>query len=286
MLNICLSGLGKTGSQIAKYLIDTKQGKLVSAICSSESWKVGRDVGEVIGHGNIGIPIYSSDDIKSCILYTRPDVVIDFSTPFAAVKNAEIFSKMNVKIVMGTTGFSKADEKRLSSFIRKKGGLLFAPNITRGVNAMMLLTELASRILNNYDVEIIEMHHKRKRDIPSGTAKKLANMLSDSANSDQIRSQEKIPISSVRAGGIIGYHKVMLVGEYDMIEISHQSFSRDAFAEGALYAAEFISDKTGIYEMRDALNYEEIISDFLEYSRAISKPEEYPQLENVFIGNS
>lgn len=261
MMKVCISGLGRAGSQIAKYMLANDQVKVVSGICSPGSVKAGRDLGEVIGCRNVGVPVYPSDQIKSCIFNTRPDIVLDFSKASAALKNAEGFFSLNVRVVMGTTGFSKAEEAELYALAdRYNTGLIYAPNITRGVSTLMLLTELASRILSGYDIEIIEMHHKRKVDVPSGTAAKLAGRLHETLPSDDTG---EIPVASVRAGGIIGSHKVMLVGQNDMIEISHQSFSRDAFAEGALFAADFIQDKTGIYEMKDAMNLDGILLDYL-----------------------
>ncbi|WP_411676318.1 4-hydroxy-tetrahydrodipicolinate reductase [Caproicibacter sp.] len=264
MMKVCISGLGRAGSQIAKYLLACDRVELVSGICSPISTKAGRDLGEVIGCRAAGIPVYPSDRIESCIFNTRPDLILDFSNATAALKNAETFFSLNVRVVMGTTGFSKAEEAELYALADRFGaGLIYAPNITRGVSTMMLLTELASRILNGYDVEIIEMHHKRKVDIPSGTASKLADRLRETL---PVGERHEVPVSSVRAGGIVGCHKVMLVGENDMIEISHQSFSRNAFAEGALFAAEFIQDKTGIFEMKDAMNLDGILMDYLNQS--------------------
>lgn len=259
MMKICVSGLGLAGSQIAKYLLSSDQFRPVCGICSPESPKAGLDLGEALGGRSAGIPIYPSDRIEACIFNTRPDVALDFSRPEAALRNAEAFFSMNVKVVMGTTGFSKAEEAELYALAdRFGGGLILAPNITRGVNVLMLLAELASRILGGYDVEIVEMHHKNKRDVPSGTAAKLADRLKAGP-----LGEREVPVTSVRAGGIVGWHQVMLVGENDMIEITHQSFSRDSFAEGALLAAEFIRDKTGIYEMRDALNFDGVLEDYL-----------------------
>lgn len=259
MMKICVSGLGRAGSQVARYLLSSDQARPVCGVCSPESPKAGRDLGEVLGGRSIGIPVYPSDRLEACIFNTRPDVALDFSRSEAALRNAETFFSMGVKVVMGTTGFSKAEEAELYALAdRFGGGLIFAPNITRGVNTLMLLSELASRILSGYDVEIVEMHHKNKRDIPSGTAAKLAGQLKEGALGGR-----EVPVASVRAGGIVGWHQVMLVGENDMIEITHQTFSRDSFAEGALFAAEYIRDKTGIYEMRDALNFDGILEDYL-----------------------
>jgi len=261
-IKICLSGLGRTGMQIAKYLIEQKQEfELVSCVCSPSSGKAGKKLGEILNCHDIDVPIYSSNDLEHCIFNTKPDVAIDFSNSTAALKNAEIFSKMKVNIVMGTTGFTKDEEEKLVSIVEKnKGAIILAPNITRGINAMMFLSNLAAKMLGGYDIEIIEMHHNKKLDSPSGTAIKLANELKKFAE----LSKKSIPISSVRAGGIVGNHKIMIVGENDMIEITHQSFSRNAFAEGALFAANFIFDKTGIFEMKDAMNYKQIIKDYLD----------------------
>ena len=261
MIKICVSGLGRAGRQIAKYILDSKDAKLVSVCCGPDSPKLGKDLGEVLNVRDTGIIVDSVDHFESGLFRAFPDVVIDFSTPDAALRNAEIFSKLNINIVMGTTGFSEEQEKQLFSIVRKyKNGLIYAPNITKGINIMMFLTELASRLLGNYDAEIIEMHHKHKKDRPSGTALKISNCIK---NNSLIKAEESdIPISAVRAGGIVGYHKVILAGENDKLEISHESFSRDAFAEGALFAARFIYQKTGLFEMRDAFNLEDLLYDY------------------------
>ncbi len=261
-IKICLSGLGRTGIQTARYLIEQDRGvDLVSCVCSPSSSKAGKNLGEILNCPDIDVPIYSSNDLERCIFNTKPDVAIDFSTPFAALKNAEVFSKMKVGIVMGTTGFTNDEEKKLISIVEKnKGGIILAPNITRGINAMMFLSNLAAKMLVGYDIEIIEMHHNKKLDCPSGTAAKLKKQI----KSIPELSKKEIPVSSVRAGGIVGNHKIMIAGENDMLEITHQSFSRNAFAEGALFAANFIFNKTGIYEMKDAMNYKQIIMDCLD----------------------
>ena len=266
MMKLCLCGLGRAGVQIAKYLLARKDVKLVSACSSSNSKKIGKDLGEILDCRDTGVIVQSPASIQSEQRNTIPDVVIDFSTPTAALENAEIFSKMKINIVMGTTGFTENEEEKLSVLVQKhNNGLIYAPNITRGVNVMMLLTELSSRLLENYDVEIVEMHHKYKMDKPSGTAQKISQVL----NKHQLRNKD-ISISSVRAGGIIGFHKVIMAGENDKIEISHESFSRKAFAEGALQAAEFIYHKRGIYKMRDMFNFEEVLADYISEKQVTS----------------
>lgn len=266
MIRVCISGLGKTGKEIAKAILEQEDLKLVSAICSPNSDKEGKDLGEVIGGANTGIIVEDSDNLKQIIFRTRPDVVVDFSNPEAALRNAKIFSKMKVNIVIGTTGFSKIGLRKLFVLANKnRSGIIYAPNITLGVNVLMLLTNLAANILNNYDFQITEVHHKHKKDSPSGTAKKIAVEIEKGlVSSGNNNANLQVPITAVRAGGVIGKHEVMIVGEDDKIEITHESFSRRAFALGAIKAVHFAKGKCGYYEMNDVLNLKGVLNDYLE----------------------
>jgi len=266
MIRACISGLGKTGREIAKVLLDQDDIKVVSAICSPNSDKKGKDLGDIIGTGSTGIIVDSSDNLEQVIFRTKPDVVVDFSSPEAALRNAKVFSRMKVNIVIGTTGFSRIGLKKLFVLANThRTGIVYAPNITLGVNVLMLLTNLAANILNNYDFQITEVHHKHKKDSPSGTAKKIAaeieKGISSSGNTD-INMQ--VPITAIRAGGVVGKHEVMIIGEDDKIEISHESFSRRAFALGAVRAVRFVKGKTGYFEMNDVLNLKKVLDDYLK----------------------
>lgn len=273
MIRVCLSGLGRTGREIAKVLLEQDNMKVVTAICSPESSKKGRDLGEFLGLSANGIAIESSDILEEVIFRSKPDVVVDFSTPQACVRNARIFSKMHVAMVIGTTGFTKMSLKRLEVLSNKyRNGIVYAPNITLGVNVLMMITNLASNILNNYDFQISEIHHKYKKDSPSGTAVKIAAEVKKGlAASGEGELDRKIPIASVRAGGVTGKHEVMIIGDDDQIMISHESFSRKAFALGAVRAVNFIADKAGFYEMSDVLNLKKVLNDYIENSGSISK---------------
>jgi len=266
MMRVCLLGLGKTGKEIAKVLLEQEDVKLVAAICSPGSVKEGKDLGEIIGCGPTNIIAVGADKIEEVIFKTKPDVAIDFSSPRATMKNARIFSRMKVNMVIATTGFSKLSLKKLFVLTRKyHNGIVYAPNITLGVNVLMLLTNIASGILSNYDFQITEIHHKRKKDAPSGTALKIAKEIEKGLKlSGKDASESDIPITAIRAGGVVGKHEVMIVGEEDKIEISHESFSRKAFALGALRAARFICKKTGYYEMTDVLNLGKVLADYIE----------------------
>lgn len=282
MLRICISGLGKTGIEIAKVILQQKDMKLVSAICSPNSKNKGKDIGELLGTKSVGIRLTDSDNLEHIIFLTKPDVVIDFSNPEAVIKNAQIFSKFKVNIVVGTTGFSKIGQRRLRVYAKRyHNGIVFAPNITLGVNVLMFLSNLTANILNDYDFEIMEMHHKNKKDSPSGTAKKIAGEVSRGLHAAGVqKAPEELNITAVRAGGVIGKHEVLIIGEDDKIEISHEAFSRKAFALGAIKAARFIHNKTGFYEMKDVLNLEKVLEDYVSKK----KPQNDDGLDRLHIG--
>ncbi|MDQ2087340.1 4-hydroxy-tetrahydrodipicolinate reductase [Herbivorax sp. ANBcel31] len=262
MIRVCLIGLGKTGKEIAKALLNQKKMKLVSVVCSSDSDKKGKVLSDVIDCNDSDLVIDSEDDLRQVIFKTKPDVVIDFSNPEATIKNAKLFSKMKVNMVIGTTGFSDFALKKLFVLTQKyHNAICYAPNITLGVNVLMLLTHLASSILNDYDFQITEIHHKNKKDVPSGTAVKIAKEIKKGLDTCK---ENEVEISAIRAGGVVGKHEVLIIGEEDKIEISHESFSRKAFAPGAVKAIEFIHDKVGYYEMTDVLNLQKVLENYLE----------------------
>ena len=269
MIRVCLIGLGKTGSEVAKVLLEQENIKLVAAICRPGSPKTGKDLGEIIGSRDTGIMVEDAGKLEEMVFRSKPDVVVDFSKPEATIRNAVILSRMRVNMVIATTGFSKFSLKRLFVMTKRyHNGIVYAPNITLGVNVMMLLTNIASSILNSYDFQVNEEHHNKKKDIPSGTALKIAGEIEKAlAASGTDIKPGTVPINAVRAGGIVGKHEVVIAGEEDMLEISHQSFSRKAFASGAIRALKFVYKKTGYFEMSDVLNLSSILSNYVEHDK-------------------
>lgn len=263
MIKVCLLGIGRTGQQIAKVLLEQENIKLVGVICSSNSSKAGLDLGDILNTNKLGIQIHPAAELEQVIFKLRPDVVIDFSNHEATMKYADILARLKVNMVIGTTGFSSENIEVLNSLVRKyHNGIVFAPNITVGVNIMMLLSNIAAGLLNNYDFQIIESHHKHKKDSPSGTAIKLAGEIEKSLKNTGIEPKE-VPISAFRVGGVVGRHEVLIVGEEDKIEISHESFSRKAFALGAVKAVNFIYKKSGYFEMSNVLNLKQVLSHYI-----------------------
>ncbi len=265
MTHVCLIGLGRTGMEIARILLEQRDINLVGAICSEFSSKAGKDIGEILGLPATGAKIYTPNQFDFVIEKLKPDVFVDFSNFKATMRNVKTITEHGVGLVIGTTGFSKTDLLRMMVLAKKNGsGILYAPNITLGVNVMMLLTNIAARILTDYDFEITEAHHKFKKDSPSGTALKIADEIEKGLESSGVDVNEDIPIHAIRAGGIIGRHQLMIAGENDKIEIVHESFSRKAFAAGALKGIRFIRNKKGFFEMRDVLDLERVLASYFD----------------------
>lgn len=264
-LKICMLGLGRTGREIARAVLKESDLSLEIAICSNHNPFIGKDLGNLLNIPDTGIIMESSANLAKSLKNSPIDVAIDFSTPEAAVKNAEILAQHNTCIVVGTTGFSDIQLMRLRSVADHYNvGIVLAPNITLGVNVLMLFANLATSLLGeDYDCSIIETHFKGKKDSPSGTAKKIADAVYkgkvDSGTED---IDETIPIHSVRTGGVIGRHSLIISGENDQLEITHNSFSRNAFAQGALRAARYVNGKKGFLEMKDVLQLEECLARF------------------------
>jgi 4-hydroxy-tetrahydrodipicolinate reductase len=269
MIKVGIMGIGKTGQHIAKGVLEQKNMKLVAAICSPKSDKKGMNLGTVLGGEATSIKITSSDELEDTIFKTKPDVIVDFSCPSATMENAKILSSLKVNMVIGTTGFTEAELEELSKMPYKfHNGIVYAPNITLGVNTVMLISNIAANILNGYDFQITETHHKHKKDSPSGTAVKLALEMERGLKSSGVYNKS-IPINAIRAGGVVGKHKVEIIGKEDRIEISHESFSRKAFAEGAIQAVNYIYKRSGYFEMKEVLDLKKVLHDYINSSTEV-----------------
>jgi 4-hydroxy-tetrahydrodipicolinate reductase len=199
---------------------------------------------------------------------TESDVVIDFTNPESTLKNLEAAKKYDVPVVVGTTGFTEKQREKISE-ISKNIPIVFSPNMSVGVNILFKLVEAVAKKIPDYDIEIVELHHNKKKDSPSGTAVKLAEVAASSIDknindvvvygrhfSDLARKKEEIGILSVRAGDIVGEHTVYFAGSGERIELTHRAHSRDTFATGAVRAAKWLvsSQNPGLYDMFDVLN--------------------------------
>jgi 4-hydroxy-tetrahydrodipicolinate reductase len=257
MIKVVVTGIaGRMASHIAQIIRNTKGMQLDGATEAPGSFAVDTLLPE--GH-----PVV--DDLAKCI--DRADVVIDFTSPEGALNHAKIAAEKNKAIVVGTTGFSEEQKSKLSSLLQKIPSV-WAPNMSVGVNVLLNLVETAAKHLgHDYDVEVIEAHHRQKKDAPSGTAMALgeAVALALKLNFKKVacyrregqtgeRPKDQIGMQTIRAGDIVGDHTVMFAGTGERLELTHRATSRDNFARGAVLAAQWVvGKKPGIYSMKDVL---------------------------------
>jgi len=249
MIQVAVCGVGRTGSEVLRAILDSEHFQLTTAFCRAGSDKAGRDVGEYLNRNDIGIPIQEITSIEQALAETRTDVVIDFSNAANARAILRACKKNHINAVICTTGFTEGDMLWMTDFVRhNKLGVVFAPNVTLGVNVLLAALRLVARALPSFDYHVTETHHSKKYDIPSGTAKKIAAALEE-----ELPVGTDVPIDAIRAGGYVGMHTVLLASDYERLSLTHESFSRRAFVEGALTAAEFVFGRNGWFEMEDVL---------------------------------
>lgn len=260
---IVAGAAGRMGQKIVHMINQNQNLTLAAAFEHTSHPSVGKDIGQVTGLGETGIEISGSlEDVID-----QGDVIIDFTSPEATLKNVEQAVSQGLSIVIGTTGISGEDFKRLNESA-KEIRCVFAPNMSVGVNVMFRIAEEMAKVLgNDYDIEILEAHHRLKKDAPSGTAVRLAQILAESVdrNLDKVgvyarkgmigeRSDEEIGIQTLRGGDITGEHTVMFAGTGERLELIHRAHNRDNFAKGAVRAALWIvKQPKGLYDMQDVL---------------------------------
>jgi len=203
------------------------------------------------------------------IAFEKTDIIIDFTIPKCTIEVLKIASKLKKRVVIGTTGFTQKEDKIIKKY-SKKIPILKAGNMSLGVNLLMYLTEIASKSLgDNYLSKIFEIHHKHKKDYPSGTALMLGKGIADGKNKDLLNLigkkflnkknfpyGKKINFNSIRKGEIIGEHEVKFSNGKEIITLNHEAFDRTLYSDGALTAAKWLmKKKPGLYSMRDLLNF-------------------------------
>ncbi|ODS32932.1 MAG: dihydrodipicolinate reductase [Candidatus Scalindua rubra] len=261
MINLAINGIcGRMGSRIAELIAEEKSMKLVAALEREEHPHIGKDLGSIIGHIHNGV-------IISHELNDSPDVLIDFTSPDSTITRLETCTDNGVAMVIGTTGL-KGEQMEQVSRASQKIPCLISPNMSIGVNLLFNLVETVSRILGEKsDIEIIEAHHRFKKDAPSGTALKIAEKICSATGrkKDDViiygrkgftgeKPQKQVCIHSIRSGDIVGEHTVIFGDIGERLELVHKAQTRDSFALGAICAAKFIYGKSpGLYKMEDAL---------------------------------
>ncbi len=260
---IVCGAAGRMGRTVIRLAGESGSMKVVGAVEDPASPEIGKDAGELAGVGKIGVPVTA--DLRP--LFKRSAVVIEFSTPAATLEHARLAAEKKVPIVIGTTG---SDQKQLGEIkqLAQQTPVLLSANMSLGVNLLVsLMGKVAKSLGEDYDVEIIEAHHRFKKDAPSGTALALGRAAAEGLgrNLDEVgingrkgivgeRTRKEIALLSVRAGDIVGDHTVIFGGIGERIEFVHRAHSRETFAQGALRAARWLADqKPGLYGMQDVL---------------------------------
>ena len=254
-INLAISGcLGRMGQQIIKSSKKNKNFKLVTL---TENKAISKKIS--------GIKL----DVNTEQAFKKTDVIIDFTVPDCTLDILKIASKLKKRVVIGTTGFNQKEEALIKKF-SKKIPILKAGNMSLGVNLLMYLTEIASKSLNDeYFSKVFEVHHKHKKDYPSGTALMLGKGIADGKNKNLYNLMgkkflnkksfpygKKINFNSIRKGEIIGEHEVTFSSGKEIIKLNHEAFDRALYSDGALTAAKWlVSKKPGLYSMRDLLNF-------------------------------
>jgi 4-hydroxy-tetrahydrodipicolinate reductase len=264
MVNIGIAGAaGKMGSRIAVLSAEYEGLRLTGAFERKGHKDSGRDIGLITGSGETGIRL--ADSLEAII--DDVDIIVDFTSVETTKENLRAAAVRGKAMIVGTTGFTREDMKEVEAASRSIPCVM-ASNMSLGVNLLLkVLQDVARALGDDYDIEIIEAHHRMKKDAPSGTAMKMAQVIADAVdrNLDDVavfarkgiigpRTKKEIGIQTVRAGDIVGEHTVIFGGLGERIEITHKASSRDTFARGALKAALWLAGKpAGLYDMQDVL---------------------------------
>jgi 4-hydroxy-tetrahydrodipicolinate reductase len=264
MADVVVAGAaGRMGSRIVACLQGDAGLTVAAAVEAAGHAALSRDAGEVAGVGRIGVPITA--DARAAITAGR--ILIEFSTPEATLAHLELVAAAGARAVIGTTGFTAAQRQQVADLARR-AAIMLAPNMSVAVNVAYQALALIARALgDDYDVEITEIHHRFKKDAPSGTALEMARVVAAALGRDLEkvgvhgrhgmtgeRTPQEIGVMSLRSGDVVGEHTVSFGTLGERLELTHRAHSRDTFARGALRAARWIGARgPGLYSMQDVL---------------------------------
>ena len=262
-MKIAVAGAsGRMGRMLVEAILNADDTMLAGALDVAGTPGIGTDAAVFLGKSS-GVAV-ESELAKGL---ASAEYLIDFTRPEGTLKHLEYCAAHGIKVIIGTTGFDEAGKASIIA-ASKKTAIMFAPNMSVGVNVTMKLLEMAAKsFAEGYDIEIIEAHHRHKVDAPSGTALKMGEVIADALGRDLKdvgvfaregvtgeRDPSSIGFATIRGGDIVGDHTVLFAGIGERIEISHKSSSRVTYAHGSLRAARFLADKaTGLYDMQDVL---------------------------------
>lgn len=245
---------GRMGQTIGRMVHEAPDMELVGGINLKQSTFFGAEIVE-------------AKDAEALIKKTKAEVLIDFTIASAAVGNVKMAARNNCALIVGTTGITPEQHKEMESAIKGQVPAVISNNFSIGVNIFMQLVRESAKLLKEYDIEVLEAHHRAKKDAPSGTAKTILQIIEEEAGTRQkmygregmTERKNEIGVHVIRGGDIVGDHKVMYSKNYETIELSHRAYDRSVFASGALVAARWVvGKKPGIYGMSDVLGLKKI----------------------------
>jgi 4-hydroxy-tetrahydrodipicolinate reductase len=254
---------GRMGSRIVALARETPDVRVVGALEAAGHPALGRDAGEVSGGGRIGVTL-GTDGVA---VLTRDRVLVEFSVPEATLEHLRQVAAGGGRAVIGTTGFSAAQREEIAA-LGRRAPIMMAPNMSVAVTLAFRLLPLMARALgDDYDVEITEIHHRFKKDAPSGTALRMAEVVAEALGRDLAkvgvygrqglpgeRTRQEIAVMSLRSGDVVGEHTVAFGALGERLELTHRAHTRDTFGRGALRAARWIRQQPpGLYDMADVL---------------------------------
>jgi len=264
MIKVAVTGAaGRMGGRIITLVSEAEGLEVAGAVEMTGHARIGEDAGYVAGCGNLGVTI--TDSLEQAM--TDADVLIDFTWPEVTLANARVCAGLGKAMVVGTTGLNPEQRAEIA-LVAEQVPVVFAPNMSVGVNVCFkLLKDMARTLGEGFDVEIVELHHNKKKDSPSGTAVRMGEIVADALDRNYAevanyhrqgmcgeRSVEEIGMQTVRGGDIVGEHTVYFIGMGERIELTHRAMSRDMFARGAVRAASWLGGKAaGLYDMQDVL---------------------------------
>ncbi len=254
---------GRMGSRIVALARETPDVRVVAAVEHPSHTALGRDAGDVAGVGHLGVALAAD----AAPLLTRDRVLVEFSVPEATLEHLRLVAAGGARAVIGTTGFSPAQREEIAA-LGRKAPIMMAPNMSVAVTlAFRLLPLMAKALGDDYDVEITEIHHRFKKDAPSGAAVRMAEVVAEALGRDLAkvgvygrqglpgeRTRQEIAVMSLRSGDVVGEHTVAFGTLGERLELTHRAHTRDTFARGALRAARWIRRQPpGLYDMADVL---------------------------------
>lgn len=244
-MNIVVCGYGRAGSALMRQIISSKKDNLVGVLCRDESDAAGCDIGKFIkdDYAEFGLSITRISEAKDVLHEQKVDVIIDFSNRTMAIPLLSLCSELHCNLVVCTTNHTPEEIGCFGQIAEQQGiGVVYAPNLTIGINLLLDFAKKLSNVLDGFQYEIIERHPTNKP-IPTATSRIIAETV----------NKENIPIHSMRMEGFVGVHELVATDGVERITIRHESLSRAAFAKGALIAADFIRKKTGLFFMKDVI---------------------------------